>query len=149
MGVQAPSTNLPPAASPGAGSRVGFLSIPWKCVGVHRAAPSLPGHGRVPALQQAPQRDGLFWASPSSACQVLLFQCHPLQLQPGAAALWLVEMSRVWLGSAGALPSALAGHHPQASLAPIPGTRSVRGEMLLLGCAAVPRRLRAAPSAKP
>lgn len=80
---------------------------------------------------------------------MLLFRYFPLQLQPGAAALWLVEVSKVCVGSTGALPSALAGHHPQASLAPIPGTCNRRGEMLLLDCAAVARALVAAPKAKP
>lgn len=63
--------------------------------------------------------------------------------------LWPVEVPRVWVGSAGALPRALSGHHPQASLAPIPGTHSGRAEMLLLGSAAVARALMAAPKAKP
>lgn len=130
-GEHALSTNLPPAASPGA--RVGLSS--GKCA---RATP------RVPALQEAPQRDGLLWFiwGITQLCwPMLLFLCYSLKLQPGA------RRGVQGLGGQCRCPaqcwtslSSLPCSHPR---------HSGRGEMLLLGCAAAARALMAAPEANP
>lgn len=142
-GAHALGTNLPPAASPGARARLGLLSSSWKCVAVHRAAPLLPAALQGPSSAAGTPK-GWFVVVYFGHHPALLVRCCcsccPLQLQPGAAALWPAEVSKVGVGSS-ALPSALAGHHPRAPLAPIPGTCSGRGGVLLLGSAAVARAL--------
>ena len=86
---------------------------------------------------------------PALLTRMLLFQRHHLLSQPGANACGLVEVSKVWVGSVGAMPGALAGCHPQASLAPIPGTCNGRGKLLLPGCVTTQKALTAASKAKP
>lgn len=86
VGVHALSTNLPPAASPGA--RVRLLMERCGCAqGCSIAPSSMAGSWPCSRHPKGVVCFGLLWVSPSSACQVLLFLCYPLQVQPGAAAL--------------------------------------------------------------
>lgn len=62
----------------------------WLCTGLLHCPSSMAGSWPCSRHPQGVVCFGLLWVSPSSACQVLLFLCYPLQVQPGAAALCLV-----------------------------------------------------------
>lgn len=99
---------------------------------VRGEAPSIPATQQGPgSAAGTPKGRFILGIPPALLARMLLFQHHHLQLPPGVNACRLVEASKVWVRGVGAMPGALAGCHPQASLAPMPGTCSGRGEVLL------------------